>query len=200
MAVLARRHISPDQKVRFVMLCMRSMRSVAKLCRENHIGQSSYYLWRAVFVRGGVECLRRRVCRVPRPTKQCKRTTVTPADRVLFLQRVTAFQNPAVQSCKGLSSKKSELVTLIGTAGFSITEAVALAGIPRSTYYCWRKHLQEHGLTAREQQENKRVRIVDRLDMKESVFKVLHSPRQITVSTEQPGRLPSSRVRWQSPV
>ena len=127
MTGLTRRNISAEDKARFVMLCMTSNRSVAVLCRENRIGQSSYYLWRALFIRGGTDHLRRVVRRVLRPKKQSRRPPVQDIDRVRFFQRVAAFQDPIVQRRKRLSLK-SDLVDLIETAGFSKTEALALAG------------------------------------------------------------------------
>jgi transposase-like protein len=105
MAVLKRRRISPDDKVRFVILCMRSQRSVAELCREERVSQSSYYQWRAAFIRGGTDRLRRTVRRPQRPKKQCKRPPDKDAERFQFLQRVRVFQKPLAKHCKTTQEK-----------------------------------------------------------------------------------------------
>lgn len=175
MAVLKRRHISPEDKARFVMLCMRSKRSVARLCREELVCQSSYYLWRAAFIRGGTDRLRRTGRRTQRPKKQCKRPTAKDADRIQFLRRVRVFQNPIVQRCESLQ-EKSELIDLIEGSGLSKKEGAALAGIARGTFYRWRQRLREYGSIASERSQTERIRVADRQDMREAVFKLLHSP------------------------
>jgi transposase-like protein len=76
------------------MVCLKSERSVAELCRENSIGQSSYYQWRALFIQGGTERLRRSVIRISRPKKQVQLRAPQDADRMRFIRRVAAFLNP----------------------------------------------------------------------------------------------------------
>jgi transposase-like protein len=54
-----RRHITPEDKARLVLLFIKSKKSIASLCKEHRISESSYYCWRKVFVLAGTAALRR---------------------------------------------------------------------------------------------------------------------------------------------
>jgi transposase-like protein/transposase len=174
-----RRHIAPEDKARLVLLFIRSKQSAAALCKKHQIGESSYYSWRKTFVLAGTEALRRSPKRTGcnnagRRAKHEKIASVEAA-KMHLLQSVEAVRTKSIDRGARLAeTAKLAIVNLIDTASIPKVLAVAVAGIPHSTYYRWRKRIWLS--SSPHEQRSKYIRLTDRDCVKEMVFKILHSP------------------------
>jgi transposase len=177
-----RRHIPPENKARLVVDFLRSKKSAAALCQKYRISESNYYRWKKTFVTAGMEALRRRPQRRKhRSSGICTRHKQTAAS-------VEAAKEDLRRSVKAMLGSSAErkpklpdaarpvLVRLIETTSISKASAIAIAGIPRSTYYRWRKTASLNNAAHERDATLKRVKLTDLNSVKETVFKVLHSP------------------------
>lgn len=176
-----RRHIAPEEKARFVLLCIRSKQPAAALCKRYRISESNYYRWRKVFVLAGTEALRR--SRKPAGRKTTRRpgkhedTVSVDAAKMCLLQRVEAVRAKSIHRRERLTdTARLAIVDLIDTASISKVSAVAVAGLARSTYYRWRKRTSLSSSPHEQSSKSRPVRLADRDDFKAAIFKILHSP------------------------
>ncbi len=176
-----RQHLAPEDKARLVLLVTKSKQSAAAICRKHRISESTYYHWRKIFIAGGTEALKRLPKRQGRPTtgKSPKNEDAASveAEKNLLRQRIEAVRAKNIHRRERMSEKtKLALVDLINAATIPKVLAVSVAGLPRSTYYQWRKRALLSGSPHEERSESKHVRLTDRDCIKDLVFKILHSP------------------------
>src|ERR1051326_1665805 len=174
-----RRHIPSEDKVRLVLEFLSSKSPVSTLCKKYETSASNYYRWRKTFVIAGMEALRRQPQgRSHGPSRICKRhRTAASVEAVKedLRQAIEALRpSGAERKPKLPDTARSALLQLIEAASIQKASAIAIAGIPRSTYYRWRKtailNISTQG------QAQKHVRVTDQKSVKEAVFKALHSP------------------------
>src|SRR4051794_10887491 len=67
-------------------------------------------------------------------------------------------------------------MNFIENVALSKVETLKIAGLSRATYYRWRKRLAETGTIKDLRERSNKVRTKDRDDVKECLFRILHSP------------------------
>jgi len=120
-----RRHITPEEKARLVLLLIKSKKSAASLCKEHRIGESSYYCWRKAFVLAGTAALRR-------PQKRNARKAIAMRSRhekLASMERAKANLLKCVEAAQTKSIGRRARLT--GTARQKIFELVQHAAIPK---------------------------------------------------------------------
>lgn len=176
-----RRHIIPEDKARLVLLFIKSKRTVASLCNEHRISESSYYCWRKVFVLAGTAALRRLPKRnthkaIAMRSRQAKTASMERA-KLNFLQCVEAVRTQSIdRRAKLTKTARQRIFELIDDVAIPKTLAVAVAGVARSTYYHWRKIARSTNPCREQQPKPKYIKLTDRDYVKEALFKTLHSP------------------------
>lgn len=176
-----RRRYSPEHKARFVLLCFGSKQAVATHCRELNISSSNYYAWRKKFVQAGMKAFARPVKRPRNPsirisTKK-ERGTLESVEINLLLRSFKVLRARQIPSCpRTPEAVQSEIINLIESASILKRDAIALAGLPRSTFYGWRKRLRMNSLSPLHDAALIKVKLTDRDDIKSAVFRALHAP------------------------
>jgi transposase-like protein/transposase len=177
-----RRYISPEDKARLVLKFLRSKSPAAALCKQYKISESNYYRWKKAFVIAGIEALRRRPLRrnhalSGRSTENNQRSAATEIAKEDLRRSVEAMQTQnAARRPKLPETARLALVKLIETASIPRASAMAIARIPRSTYYRWRKAAMMNISGRKHNAAREYVRLTERKSVKEAVFNVLHSP------------------------
>ena len=175
-----RRHITPEEKARLVLLLIKSKKSAASLCKEHRIGESSYYCWRKAFVLAGTAALRR-------PQKRNARKAIAMRSRhekLASMERAKANLLKCVEAAQTKSigrrarltgTARQKIFELVQHAAIPKVSAVAVAGVARATYYRWRKIAR---CSSSQEQQPKRTytKLSDRDFVKKALFKTLHSP------------------------
>ena len=137
-----RRHIIPEDKARLVLLFIKSKKSVASLCNEHRISESSYYCWRKIFVLAGTAALRRLPKRNTRKavamrSRQEKAALMERAKSNL-LQCVEAVRTQSIDRRARLTkTARQKIFELIDYVAIPKTLAFVVVGVARSTYYDW---------------------------------------------------------------
>jgi transposase-like protein/transposase len=176
-----RRHLAPEDKVRLLLLVIRSKQPAAAICKKHRISESTYYHWRKRFILAGTEALRRL------PKCQGRQTTGRPpknedaasveAEKILLLKGLEALRAKNIERRTRMPEMtKLAIVDLINATTIPKVLAVSVAGLPRSTYYQWRKRARLRGSLQEERSESKYVLLTDRACVRDAVFKILHSP------------------------
>lgn len=176
-----RRHIAPEDKVRLLLLSMKSKHSVANFCKRYEVSESSYYGWRKIFMQAGTEALRRSPKREERKTAgnhaRCEETASVEAAQMDVRQSVVALlHQEIVRRARLPEIAKLKIVDLIDTAPIPKVLAVDAAGVTRSTYYRWRGTIRPTNSPPEQGPAPKQIRLTDRDNVKQLVFKILHSP------------------------
>ena len=176
-----RRRIAPEDKARLVLRFISSKQPIATLRRTHRISSGNYYRWRKTFVRGGTEALKRAPkhtrLTVARGHPQIRQNVSRDAETLRLMEQFAALKAEGIHSRAGLpAAARASIVNLINLASIPKVVAIRLAGLPRSTYYDWRKPIQTGRSPWGQRSKPEHVRLTDRDYVKEAVFKILHSP------------------------
>lgn len=168
------KRLSADEKVRIVLSFMRSSEPVIKLCQKSGIAETTYYYWRKLFIAGGTAALN------PRTTLMDVQSPVEGRASeynlaVRHLQKVAALRELRRER-KPRPIERREIVALIDKAPMCKSTAIALSGVPRSSYYRWRKETLTPHSIATKPCKPRRIKLSKRHDVREAVFATLHSP------------------------
>ena len=151
--------------------------SIEELCRQRGISVSLYYEWRKRFIRSGTAGLERRSRK--RQTREATSTRVD-AERAAARDLVAVFQKfssdqAQIAGCMNVP-EKLKAIELVGSAGVSKRLALGRIGVASSTYYNWCRMLREKGNLDACVRLPEYCKLTEREDLRERVFKVLHSP------------------------
>lgn len=170
-----RQYRSAEEKADFVIYCMSSNQSIAECCRQKNIGQGLYYLWRQRFLKAGTDGLRRK-------TKSPKAKTKVPkAPR--HEHQLAEIKTQYARLLYSVSSKKGHLSTDLKMAVIDAVTSSEIANnkildaldISPKTYYRWIRRLKDTG-SLELQVKTPSTKLVDQEHVKQTIFKVLHSP------------------------
>ena len=90
--------------------------------------------------------------------------------------RIKAQTSNKVDHLRSRHESEIELMNFVENVALSKVETLKIAGLPRATYYRWRKRLAETGKIKDLRERSNKVRTKDRDDVKEFLFRILHSP------------------------
>ena len=175
-----RRRIAPEDKARLVLRFISSKQPVATLCRTHRISSGNYYRWRKTFVQAGTEALKRAPKRAgptfARGHPQIRQVS-RDGEKLRLMERFAALKAEGIHSRAGFpEASRAAIVNLIDRASIPKVAAIKLAGLPRSTYYEWRKRIQTGRSSCGQRPKPEHVRLTDRDYVEEAVFKIFHSP------------------------
>jgi transposase-like protein len=173
-----RRHITPEDKARFVLLFIKSKKSVAALCKEHRISESGYYCWRKAFVLAGTVALRRLPKRNTRKAiamrSRQEETASMERAKSNLLQCVEGVRTQSIDRRARLTkTARQKIFELIDDVAIPKTLAVSLASVARNH---WRKIARSTNSSQEQQPKPKYIKLTDRDCVKEALFKTLHSP------------------------
>ncbi len=184
MTTTSKQHSIRD-KVIFVLDAIASKEGVAIFCESRGVSPRSYYNWRRSVIKACEEIVTKDA--VLARIKQRERTN-SISDYIAELRRAAterqrlSHQNAEIvisanaKRARAIQEKKMELMTFIEGVDLSKVETCKIAGLPRATYYRWRKRLLETG-TVSDLREHRRHNKTKKLeDAKEHLFKILHAP------------------------
>jgi transposase-like protein len=176
-----RRFLSPETKVKLILDFIKCRQSVTSFCKEHAIGESSFYSWRSrfiiagktAFVRSRVRSTRlEKIDREPRGARD-----LNAHESASLLSKIHKIMRKEVGGRSRLDGlSKLQIINLIDTVPGQKGALLALANIPRSTFYRWKKHLALDVFSQQIEFISSRVKVADRKEIKEAVFKMLHSP------------------------
>jgi len=171
-----RKHYSPEFKVQFVLKCLSEHRCASRNCKERNIAPSLYYNWRKKFIDAGIQAFKKDRVRQTYVGKKIK--ILNPEKNVSSLKLSYA---KCLHACHPLRSRlpakvKLKTINIVKDSELSKRATLKIIEVPRSSYYRWAKKLRDTGQINCLSRSFNYVRKVNRGDLKEELFKVLHSP------------------------
>jgi len=170
---------SLHEKVIFVTRAILSREGADVLCRKKDISQRTYYNWRNCFIEvceqimaanSALACLRQR-----QVTKDISGYIIELRHAAIERQqldhhRIRAQTSNKVDHLRSKQESKVELMNFVENVALSKVETLKIAGLPRATYYRWRKRIIETGTVKDLRERSNKTRTKDRNDVKECLF------------------------------
>jgi len=176
-AIRPRRIYLAEEKAQFVINCLTSNSSIANCCRVSGISPANYYRWKNTFVTGGTRALKRKAKQIRNNiSNQSALDNFTHIESEL-LNRYLSFLRPAPPSQYRLPAKeKLEIIEIVDSIDFPRSRALKIIGVHKNSYYRWKGKLSDTGQLGVNLALSQKVKIYERTEIKDTVFKVLHSP------------------------
>ncbi len=172
-----RTRYSAEDKVHFVLDCLKAKRSIAESCREHQITPSNFYRWRNTFINGGIAAFQKKPMPIPADPDDNANCDNSVEHKSRLIDRYSNCLGAKYPFGPRLpAAVKLEIIDLVETSELSRKAALKLMKIPRTTYYRWLKRLQQTGDINNMFTWSNHTKITDRQDVKEQLFKVLHAP------------------------
>ena len=151
--------------------------TVEALCREKKIPVSLFYCWKKRFIRAGTAGLERRTGRKPNKKTPAKDLATKSRVEKELAASFQKFRSDQAQFAGRMTvPEKLKAIELVESANVPKRLALRSIGVARTSYYRWCRLLRENGTLEDYVRAPEYRRIVEREDLKEQVFKVLHSP------------------------
>src|SRR4051812_39688816 len=172
------------EKAVFVAQAILCKENVDALCRKKGISSKTYYNWRKCFVKAceqimaensALACLRQRQIAKDISWYIAELRHAAIERQRLDRHRIKAQTSNKVDHLRSRHEGEIELMNFIENVALSKVETLKIAGLSRATYYRWRKRLAETG-RLKICESAQKVRTKDRDDVKECLFRILHSP------------------------
>jgi len=173
----ARKTYTAEEKANCVINILTDSKGTSFNCRNYQIPESCFYRWRQIFIRGGILALKNsgnqkkvRSKNKPKPRKSAN----TDSELMeLYLKRL---KEGYVSATRALNNDKKKIIDIVENTDIKKKAALDHIGIPKSTYYHWLKQFKQTGDFKNFRANTQRQKLVEREDIKEIVFKTLHSP------------------------
>lgn len=172
-----RRVYTAEFKADVVLEGLSKATSVNELCRLRGISVGLFYEWRNRFICSGTAGLKRRV--PPRQTKGSTSTSLSSKRREAA-ELAAKFQKYRSDQAKFAGrftvSERQKAIELVESASVPKRLAIRSIGVASSSYYRWCRLLRENGALESYVRAPEYLRISEREDVRQLVFKVLHAP------------------------
>jgi hypothetical protein len=171
----SRVHRCAKEKAEFILYCLRSSQSVSRCCKESGIAVSLYYSWLNSLISGGTNALERKVG----SGKLEALEKFKNHDTELLLLKLRFFEFRLREAnIKGHFStrEKMYIVKLVSSANAPKNQILKTINVSSSNYYRRRKNLFLYGTARKLKNGQPYIKIKDQDKVKQTVFKVLHSP------------------------
>lgn len=171
-----RLHRSPIEKANIVLYCLASNSSIESCCKDFGIAVSSYYCWKNTFINGGISALKNR-----KRKSSSKKLKQLPKRNERTLNDIQA---KFIQSLKSevsfgpryTADSKTKIVEFVEYSEVSASSVLKALGIAKSSFYRWKKELNENGGIVEYRLKSDTKRKYEQENIKDVVFKVFHSP------------------------
>jgi transposase-like protein len=173
------------EKAVFVARAILCNENVAALCHKKGISSRTYYNWRKCFIKvceqimaenSALACLRQRQITKDISGYITELRHAAIERQRLDRHRIKAQTSNKVDHLRSRHESEIELMNFVENVALSKVETLKIAGLPRATYYRWRKRLAATGKIKDLRERSNKVRTKDRDDVKECLFRILHSP------------------------
>lgn len=165
---------SAEFKAEVVLTGLARTSSVEELCRQRGIAVSSFYEWRKRFIRAGTASLERRSSRRQAPRRPRQNAEDVATRTAAEFQK---FRSDHAQPDGRMTiPEKLKAIDMVETAGVPKRLVLGSIGIAGSTYYGWRRRLQDSGTLESGTGAPQYCKLIQREEVREQVFKVLHTP------------------------
>jgi transposase-like protein len=176
-SIRPRRIYLAEEKAKFVINCLTSNSSIANCCRVSGISPANYYRWKNTFVTGGTRALKTKVKQIRSNISDQSELEKCAYEESKLLIRYLNFLRPTTPPYCHLPAKvKFEIIEILDNISISKSRALKIIGVHKSRYYRWKRKLSDTGRFGRDLAPPQKVRIYERTEIKDTVFKVLHSP------------------------
>lgn len=177
---MVRTRYSTEYKAAIVLEALKRETNVAALARDEGLRENLLYEWRRKFIAGGAEALQPAK---PKRNKRKHRDLIDAAiwrsaeERSSALKRYSGLLRPTKGVQLRISDEvKREIIYIVEACEQYKQDTLGALGIPKSSYYHWRRNLRGFGDVAPQPSPKKRIKIAEREDFKKEVFEVLHAP------------------------
>lgn len=175
--VKSRRSHSAQFKARIVMEGLAKTCTITELCQRNWISESLYYGWRKRFVHSGTLGLEKKSNTHPPKLKSSDIDALQREAMAALKEQFDGLrQSISPYPTRMSASEKLSTFDLVQSSKLSKRCTLQCIGVPRSSYYRWLKNLNETGKLKTSGTKPKHQRVTQREDLKEAIFRVMHSP------------------------
>lgn len=175
--VKSRRSHSAQFKAGIVMEGLAKICKITELCQRNGISESLYYGWRKRFVHSGTLGLEKKSSIRPQKPKSSVNDALQREEIEALKEQFDGLrQSISPYPTRMSASEKLSAFDLVQSSTLSKRLTLHCIGVPRSSYYRWLKNLSETGKLETSVTKSKHQRVTQREDLKEAIFRVMHSP------------------------